>query len=154
MEDIVKWLSRGCQDLGKMISWLKILACQVHWQVEGGAKPRKGELMQAQFILIGVNLRSSRHTLYKPWPLPVWSNTTALLLCSTVNTRCEAETKDFRDQRRPRTPEAKSGLILPVVRLDELLKQGHGPGVGLGFAFCELCRVSWERGWDPAETKA
>lgn len=66
MEDIVEGLSRGCQGRCKMISWLHILARQAHWQVEGGAKPPKGELMQGQFILIGVNLRSSRHTPYKP----------------------------------------------------------------------------------------
>lgn len=58
----MKCLSRGIRGLCKTISCLQILARQVHWQVEGGAKPQKGELMRSQFILIGVNLRSSRHT--------------------------------------------------------------------------------------------
>lgn len=62
LEDRVKCLSRGIRGLCKTISWLQILARQVHWQVEGGAKPQKGELMRSQFILIEVNLRSSRHT--------------------------------------------------------------------------------------------
>lgn len=66
MEDIAKRLSGGCQGRCKMISWPQILAHQAHWQVEGGAKPPKGELMQGQFILIGVNLRSSRHSPCKP----------------------------------------------------------------------------------------